>query len=387
MLFFIMRRNHYTSKTSGLFSTCLVVAVLYFARDVFVPLALATLLAFLLEPLVRRLELCHLGRTPSVLLAIVTLMVAGAALGLVVSSQLSQLNVNLPQYKDNIHKRLQQIREANVGSAARALKSIQDIPKELTPTNSPPSNSSSSNVPTESTQKPIPVEIHDENQTALKLLQPYVSPSLSFLLKLVLVAVFCIFILIGRDDLRTRLIRIAGPRNMNLTLNFLVEADSRLSRYLLTQAAVNICYGTIVGLALWAIGLPVPVLWGISAALLRYIPYVGAWIAVSMPVAIALAIAPGWAKPLMVLVVFATLEIVIANFLEPWLYGKSAGITPFAVLLAAVFWTWLWGPVGLLLSMPLTVALASFARYFPELEIIDQLFAKSAGSRRKSPEG
>jgi predicted PurR-regulated permease PerM len=363
------------------------VAVLYFARDVFIPLALAMLLAFLLEPLVRRLESWHLGRTASVMLGILTLAIAFSVLGLVVSRQLSQLSGNLPQYRDNIHKRLQQIRKANIGFAERALRSIQNFPKELTPTNSSPSNLSSTNSPPQAMEKPIPVEIHNGNQTVLKMVQPYISPSLSILLKLLLVVVFCIFMLLERDDLRARLIRVAGPRNEKLTLRLLVEADNRLSRFLLMQAAVNVCYGTAVALALWAIGLPIPVLWGVSAALFRYIPYAGPWIGASLPFAVALAIDSGWSEPLMVLGVFVILEIVTANFAEPWLYGRSIGITPFAVLLAAVFWTWLWGPVGLLLSMPLTVTLASIARYFPQLEIIDLLFGKAWGPRRKSPGG
>lgn len=346
--------------------------MLYLAREIFVPLALALLLAFLLEPLARRLELCRLGRTASVLLAILAVAIAGGAVVLVVSKQLSELTANLPQYKINIHKRIQEIRESKVG---RAVTSIQDFQKGLSPV-----TSSVTNFPASAAGpggKPIAVEIRDDNQPVLKFLQPVISPSLSFLVKLLLVAVFCIFMLIGRDDLRARLIRIVGPRHVKLTLGLLVETDSRLSRYLLTQLAVNVSYGIIVGLALWLVGLPNPLLWGISAALFRYIPYVGPWIGASLPFAMALAVDSGWTRPFLVLVIFATLEISTANFAEPWLYGRSAGITAFGVLFAAVFWTWLWGPVGLLLSIPLTVVLASIAKYFPELEIIDKLFGKA----------
>ena len=185
----MVTRRRYIPKTDGLFAACLVVGALYFARDVFIPLALAMLLAFLLEPLARRLELCRLGRTVSVLLAILTLVVAVCVVGLVVSTQLSQLSANLPQYNDNIHKRLQQIREADVGFAGRAIKSIRDFRKEMVPANSPIAGLSSSNSPPAVTEKPIPVEIHNEDQTMLKFLQPYISPSLSFLFKAILVAI------------------------------------------------------------------------------------------------------------------------------------------------------------------------------------------------------
>ena len=369
----------------GLFSTCLVVGILYLARDIFVPLALAMLLAFLLEPLARRLELLHLGRTVSAFVAMFAVVIIGCLGTFIVSKQLSQLGTNLPSYEARIHQRIQQVRDGYVGPASKAVKSIQDFRKGLTPTNSPESSLFSTNSSGAVEQKPIPVEIQDNSQPVIKLVQRLFSPSLKFLIKLILVVVFCIFMLIGRHDLRTRLIHIVGPRNVRLTIHFLEETDSRLSRYLLMQLLVNASYGTVVGLALWLIGIPNPLLWGISAAVLRYIPYAGAWIGASLPFAIALAVDSGWSKSLMVLVLFMVLETVTANLVEPWLYGRFTGITSFAVLLAAVFWTWLWGPVGLLLSMPLTVTVASIARYFPELEIIDLLFGESTDPVKKPP--
>ena len=350
--------------------------MLYFAREVFVPLALAMLLAFLLEPVARVLERWHLGRAAAALLSILAVVIAVGAVGLIVTKQLSLLSNNLPQYETNIHKRVQHIRDGGMGSLGRAIKSLENFRNQLSSTNSPGEGMSSTNNPDDGREKAIPVEIRNQDQTLLKLMQRLVSPSVSFLLEAVLVVVFSIFILNARDDLRTRLIHIAGPHNARLTRHFMVETNGRLSRYLGMQAMVNVSYGTVIGLALWWIGLPNPLLWGISAGLFRYIPYIGPWIGASMPFAIALGLDVGWAKPLMVLGVFAVLEILTANLIEPWLYGRSAGITSFAVLLAAVFWTWLWGPVGLVLSLPLTVTLASIAKYFPELEIIDDLFGE-----------
>lgn len=368
-------------QTNGVFSACLIIVVLFFGREIFVPLALALLLAFLLEPLASFLERCHLGRTGSVLLAIFIVAVVLSGVTMLVSKQLGQLGGHLPEYKDNFHARLQGLREGNFGVAARALKSWQDFRMEISATKN--QGGAGTNAAPSAQSRPIPVEVRNEDQTALKIVEAFISPSLSFLLKFVLVAVFCIFMLVGREDLRRRITRVLGPAK--LTAEFLEETSARLSRYLLMQLTVNAGYGLLIGIALWLVGLPNPILWGISAALFRFVPYAGPWIGAALPFGLALAVDSGWGKPLMVLAVFAAFEIVVANFIEPWLYGQSTGITPFAVLLAAVFWTWLWGPVGLLLSMPLTVAVISFARHFPELEMVDQLFGESGRKPHSKP--
>jgi len=159
---------------------------------------------------------------------------------------------------------------------------------------------------------------------------------------------------------------------------------TRVSRYLLMQLIVNVTYGIPIGFGLWLIGIPNPLFWGMMASLFRYIPYAGPWLAASMPIAVAIAIGSSWSQPVLVLALFAVIEILTANLVEPRLYGNSTGITPLAVLLAAVFWTWVWGPIGLLLSMPLTVCLVSIARYAPQLEILDQLFGETKSETRSS---
>jgi predicted PurR-regulated permease PerM len=211
----------------------------------------------------------------------------------------------------------------------------------------------------------------------LQLVRNVIGPSLNLMVMMVLVTAFSIFILVGRDDLRARLIRIVGSRNTRITNQMLNDTGQRVGRYLLMQLLVNVCYGIPVGLGLWAIGIPNPLLWGMIAGVFRYIPYAGPWIAAFTPFVVGFAIDSEWSKPVLVLALFGAVEIVTANFVEPWLYGNSTGITPIAVLLAAVFWAWLWGPIGLLLSMPLTVCLVSIARYVPQLEFLDQLFGKT----------
>jgi len=374
--------QHPIQKNSGLLSVCLLVASLYFAHDVFVPLALAVLLAFLLEPLARRLELCHLGRAVSALTAVLAAIVVAGVLTLAVSHQLGELGAKLPEYKKNIRARLQ----GDGGPITRALKSIQDFRQELVSTNSTSLAASLQGNPESKPEvKPVPVEVRNGDNSPLQILLKLISPSLNVLVKLFLVIVFCIFILVERDDLRARLIRIVGSRNVKLTKKLLEDTGHRLSRYLLMQLVVNVSYGIVIAFGLWFVGIPNPLLWGMIAALFRYIPYAGPWIAASLPFAVGLAVGSGWAKPMMVLGLFAVVEILTANLVEPWLYGHSTGITSLAVLLAAVFWTWLWGPVGLLLSMPLTVCLVSIGRYFPQLELLDQLFGESGDSLKQQP--
>ena len=223
----------------------------------------------------------------------------------------------------------------------------------------------------------MPVEVRDPDSSALKFIQKIIGPSVNFAVTLFLVTVFCIFILVGRDDLRHRLITIVGSRNTKITNQLLNDTSGRLGRYLLMQLIVNVTYGVPISLGLWAIGVPNPLLWGMLSSIFRYIPYAGPWIAASLPLAISFAISTEWSKPLLVLALYGVVEILTANLFEPVLYGNSTGITPLAVLLSAVFWTWVWGPIGLLLSMPLTVCLVSIARYVPQLELLDQLFGET----------
>ncbi len=375
--------RHPIRRYGGFLPVFLAVAALYFARDIFVPLALAVLLAFLLEPPARRLERWHLGRVASAVAAVSIAVLIAGAMTLVMTHQLGELGSRLPQYETNVHEKLRELRDGDNNLAGRTIKSFEGFRNDLVSTNLVPTNSAVAGdsrpaIPgTPPEPKPIPVEVKNDGASSLQVIEKLISPSLNFLVKLFLVVVFCLFILIERDDLRTRLIRIMGSDNVTVTKQMLEEANYRLSRYLLMQLMVNIGYGTVIGLGLWLVGVPNPLLWGMMTGLLRYVPYAGPWIAASMPFAVGLAVGPGWGRALMVLGLFASVELFTANLAEPWLYGRSTGITSLAVLLAAVFWTWLWGAPGLLLSMPLTVCLVSIGRYFPRLELLDQLFSEA----------
>jgi len=342
------------------------------------PIAVAILLAFLLAPLANRLEMMRLGRTISAVVAVLVGIFAITMLAWCLMIQFGKFGNELPKYQQNIHVKLRQLGMADGGHISRLENSLQEFRKDLTPTNSPPGTNADqlkNENPTD--QKAVPVVIRSPNSSPLQIIRNVMGSFLNVLTTLFLVTVFCIFMLMGRDDLRDRLLRIVGSRNAKLTNHVLSDTAHRLSRYLLMQLVVNLMYGIPIGLGLWWIGIPNPLLWGILASLFRYIPYAGPWIAASLPFTVAFAVSPDWVKPALVLAVFAVVEILTANFVEPFVYGNSTGITPLAVLLAAVFWAWLWGPTGLLLSMPLTVCLISLAKHVPQLELLDQLFAET----------
>jgi predicted PurR-regulated permease PerM len=188
-----------------------------------------------------------------------------------------------------------------------------------------------------------------------------------------IVVVLVVFFLIRRDDLRDRFIRLIGKSQVNVTIQMLEDAGTRVSRYLLMLLFINATYGIAAGIGLYFIGLPNAVLWGILATTLRFIPYLGPWLAAAMPIGLAMAISTGWVPPLLAIGLFVVLELLSNNVMEPWLYGKTTGVSVVAVLVAAVFWTWLWGIVGLLLATPLTVCLLVIGKHVPQLSFLDVL--------------
>jgi hypothetical protein len=216
--------------------------------------------------------------------------------------------------------------------------------------------------------KPIPVEVHAPKPTSLQVMQRVLGTVVNPLATAGIVVIFVIFMLIHMEDMRDRFLRLVGMGKLNVTTQALDDAAARVTRYLLANLVVNVSYGVPVGIGLHFIGVPNAVLWGLLATLLRFIPYVGPWIAAAFPVALAFAVDPGWSMLISAIVLFVVLELVSNNAVEPWLYGSSTGLSPIAVIVAAVFWTWLWGPVGLFLSTPLTVCLAVIGRHFPQLE-------------------
>ncbi len=358
--------------TTTLLAVVIVVAVLLFAREVFIPLALGMLLAFLLAPLVFRL--CHWGipRVPAVLSAVVFSFILLGIIGAFMASQLTDLAHKLPEYQHNVHQKLESIRSSGSGFVIRATRILQNFGDELKPAQ-PAQNQNQGKG-----DKPVPVEIRRNNFSPVEIIQKVLGSIVSVLLTAVIVIVFVIFMLFQQEDLRDRLIRLVGARRINTTTKALDEAGARVSRYLLAQLVINSGYGLLAGIALWLLGVPNPVLWGITAALFRYIPYLGIWIAAVMPAAVAFAVEPGWVKLPAIFGVYFGIDLLMYNFAEPFLYGSSTGVSPLAILVAAVFWTWLWGPVGLLLSTPLTVCVVVIGRYVPSLEFLGVMLGDEA---------
>jgi len=344
-----------------------VTAALYFARLVLIPLALATLFAFLLGPLVNRLKRWGLGRFPSVVLVVLTSCLVVAVLGTVMATQIADLAHRMPEYEQNVRKKLQDLRSSGSGVINRVTRIVRNVTDELTPP--PPAGGR----PGE--EKPVPVEIRKTPFAPLELAQTLLGSALNIVIMAGIVLVLVIFILVQQEDLRDRLIKLAGARRVNLTTKLLDDAAGRVSRYLVAQLAVNTCYGVLVGIGLYFAGVPNPVLWASLAALARYIPYLGVWIAAALPAAVAVAVDPGWLKLWLVFGIYFGVDLLVYNFVEPLLYGSSTGLSPIAILAAAVFWTWLWGPVGLLLATPLTVCLVVIGRHVPRLEFLSVLLS------------
>ena len=381
----------------GVAAAVLIIAVLYLAQQVLIPIALAVLLSFLLTPVVKRLEKWGLPRVPSVLLVAALSFAAIGGVGYLVTYQVYSLAEQLPQYRQNITQRLQSLRGTGGGAIGKAADVLEEAQEEVeqevkkqeqmeeqeerreeqqeraeqraAPTRPPlRSQPPSTAPPPEGAQPPpIPVRVVEEVSTPFQYVRDYLGAILSPLAMAGIVVVFVIFFLIQRDDLRDRLIRLAGSTRLELTTRTLNDSAKRISRYLLMQLVINVSYGVPVGIGLWLIGVPGALLWGLMATLLRFIPFVGPWIAASMPILLSLAVFDGWGRPLAVAGLYVALELFSNNVLETWLYGSSTGMSPIAVLLAAVFWSWLWGPVGLLLAVPLTACLVVLGRHVSQV--------------------
>jgi predicted PurR-regulated permease PerM len=354
----------------------LVVAFLYVARDVIVPIILAVLLSFLLAPAVRALRRWRIGRVTAVSLTVSMAFLAILGFGAVVVQELSILAQQIPEYRSNLETKIRALPEAVPGSGMfhRITSMVQELGRELKRSEAQISTASDNRSATDASSvesaKPLPVEIQRPAFEPLQIVQSIAGPLLQPLTMAGLVIVFVIMILLEREDLRDRVLRLAG-RDLHRTTVAMDDAGRRISRYLLRQLIVNACCGVPIGLGLALIGIPNAALWGIFAALLRFLPYLGIVIAAGFPIALAVALDPGWMLLVWVILLFVATELVVANLLEPWVYAASTGLSSVALIAAATFWTWLWGPIGLLLSTPLTVCLVVLGRHVPQLEFLD----------------
>jgi predicted PurR-regulated permease PerM len=342
----------------------LAIAALYWAQAVLIPVAISILLTFLLSPVADSLERLGLARVVSVILIVILAFSFLIAVGWLVSFQLTSVANELPIYRKNIQQKIADIRGAGKGGALEKVqKTAEEVKKEL----------AKNDEAVKAQPKPREVVVQAEQSSTFWPLPLDIAPMLERLASGGLAIVLVIFMLIQREDLRNRLIRLIGYGRLTTTTRALEEASQRISRYLLMQSIINASFGITVGIALYFIGLPYALLWGFLAAMLRFIPYVGPWAAAIMPSALSLIVFEGWIWPALVLTIFLVLELVNNMILEPRLYGESAGVSEVGLLVAVAFWTWLWGPVGLILATPLTVCVVVLSKYVPQLDFISIL--------------
>jgi predicted PurR-regulated permease PerM len=353
------------------------IAILYFAREVIVPIMLAVLLSFLLAPGVRWLRRLRLGRVAAVGVTVLVAFLAIAGFAALMVGEVSSLAQQLPEYRYNLETKVRSLSTAAPGGGVfgRAARMLQELGKELRnsgsqnaqPVGNAPANGAVSSEPA----KPLPVQIQEPEPGPLQIVQDVIGPLLQPLAAAGLVVVFVIMILLDREDLRDRLLRLAGRHDLHRTTEAMNDAAERISRYLLSQLVVNVSCGLPIGIGLTLIGIPNAALWGVLVVLLRFIPYLGIVIAAAFPLALSIAVAPGWMTFVWTALLFVGIELIVSNLVEPLVYGGSTGVSPVALIAAATFWTWLWGPIGLLLSTPMTVCLVVLGRHVPQLQFLD----------------
>lgn len=345
--------------------------VLYFARDVLIPLAFAIILSLVLSPAVGSLQRLRIRRFPATLVVMFVSVSIACGVGYVISNQLLQVASDLPGYRQNIDNKIKALRTSGKSVLGRAAQNVKEIGKELaTPVDAPTEAVARTRAGQIAATNPLAVRVVEAPGNELLYVRDVTQPFLGPLAKLGIVLIFTVFLLVEETDLRNRIFRLAGLNRLNVMTQAVEDGTRRVSRYLVLQLLVNLGFGVLCGIGLYAIGVPYAALWGAVAALLRIVPYAGSVAAGAMPLLLSLAVFDGWRAPLLVFALFATLELITGNLLEPWLYGTHTGISSLALLLTTVFWAALWGPAGLILSTPLTVCVVVLGRHVPHLSFL-----------------
>ena len=344
-----------------------IVAALYFGREVLIPITLAILLSFVLAPLAGLLRRA-IGRIPAVILSVLIAVTIFLALAGVMGVQVAELANDIPRYQTTIRQKVDTLRRFTteplsglIGTVGREVqKAGKDAAEQATPA-----------APGDRNTAPLPVEVRQPNPSPLEVAERIISPVLNPLATTAIILIVAVFILLQQEDLRDRLIRLFGSRDLHRTTVAMDDAARRLSRYFLTQLGINAAFGLIIGVGLFLIGIPSPVLWGVLAALLRFVPYVGSLMAGVIPVLLGAAVSPGWSMAIAAAALFLVTEPIMGQIVEPMLYGHSTGLSPVSVVVSAIFWAWLWGPIGLILATPLTLCLVVLGRHIERLEFLD----------------
>jgi predicted PurR-regulated permease PerM len=351
----------------------LIIAALYLGREIFVPVALAVLLSFVLAPFVMRLHAWRIPRTVAVLVVVFFGFSIIFSLGGLMVSQASHLAAKLPGYQQTLSDKIESLRGL-IGGGSGTLEQASTVLKELGTQLQHPdaaTTQADNGLLRQPAVKPIPVEVKQPDPGALTTLVAIIEPLLAPLTTTGIVVIFVIFILLQREDLRNRVVRLAGSGDIQRTTAALDDAGKRLSKLFLTQIAFNAVFGLVIGVGLELIGVPSAPLWGLIAMILRFVPYIGALISAVFPLILAAAVGSGWEMLVLTATLFAVSELLAGQVLEPLIFGHSSGLSPIAIILSASFWTWLWGPVGLVLATPLTVCLVAVGRHVDRLKFLD----------------
>jgi predicted PurR-regulated permease PerM len=347
----------------ALFTTVIVVVVLELAQEVFIPLALAILCTFLLAPMVELLVRWHINRLIATVLSVALGLALIGGLGTLVFNQFADLARELPSYQQQLRTNLSHLGGTLRGGVQEATRAFEALTKEIDRV-----------APSEPKPRGISkVQVVEAPATAVETIRAVVGPIVRPLGTTLAVIVLVAFMLLRLPDLRDRILRLLGARYLHLTTEALNDAAGRVSRYLLMQIVINGWTGFAVAVGLWALNVPNAVLWGALTLVLRFIPYIGVWMAAAIPLALSFAVFDDVTRPLMVFGLYAVLEFFAWSVLEPWLYGSHTGVSPVALLLAAGFWTWLWGLAGLFLAVPMTVCAAVLGKYIPQMKFLQVL--------------
>ena len=345
------------------------VAALYLAREVLVPIVLSVLLSFVLGPVVSLLRRTGLPRVPSVVSAVLLALGIVLLLGGVIGTQVAQLASEVPRYATTIERKVSAVRGYTLGRMTALTARVgRQMERAAVPAPAPAPANQVGQPPA-----PIPVEVHQPDPSPLEVAERVLAPVLGPLATMGIVFIVTVFVLMQKEDLRDRLIRLFGSGDLHRTTAAMDDAAGRLSKYFLTQLALNAAFGCVIAAGLFIIGVPNPILWGIIAALMRFVPYIGAIASAALPIGLAAAVDPGWTMVIETLALFLVVEPLTGQVVEPLIYGHSTGLSPVSVVISAIFWGWLWGPVGLILSMPLTLCLVVLGRHVERLEFIDVL--------------
>jgi predicted PurR-regulated permease PerM len=355
------------SLAATLLSAALILVALYYGRDIFIPLATAFLISFALNPPVTWLARLGLPRVAATATIMAALLIVLSGLGFLLAAQVRSLALELPTYQTTMLSKLSDIREglSSPGAFSKALKTVERVQKEV------------ASEPLPAQGPPVQrVEVAPTRQTPFEQAFTWIARALEPLATGGIILIFVFLSLLDRTDLRDRFLRLMGG-NVHRSTESLEEAAARVSKYLLMQIAVNVSYGIPMAVGLWIIGVPGALLWGCLAAALRFVPYLGPMISAIFPIALAFAVDAGWSMVLWTIGLIVFLELISNNVVEPLLYGSSTGLSAISLIAAAMFWTALWGPVGLILSTPITVCLLVFGRNFPQLQFLDTLLGST----------